>query len=173
MVRIKHRYLLVDILHPEPSQRSSSSSLSTTSTSTSTVTVPAHLYFHPPTPDTLTSSVLARLLRDAVSELFGDYGAGKLGGASTGNLISTSCSSSTRRISTGDCFLFTSIRLINFFFLLLKRTNSQISISRDIHGDYTLSSRSVQDGVGCAYLPQRDSRTASFQDRVQIGKANA
>lgn len=80
MVRIKHRYLLIDILHPEPSQIHNKSGASS---------VPAHLYFHPPTPDTLTSSVLARLLRDTISELFGDYGIGKLGGASSGNLIGT------------------------------------------------------------------------------------
>ncbi|RAO69502.1 uncharacterized protein BHQ10_005514 [Talaromyces amestolkiae] len=78
MVRIKHRYLLIDILHPEPSQIHNKSGASS---------IPAHLYFHPPTPDILTSSVLARLLRDTISELFGDYGMGKLGGASSGNLI--------------------------------------------------------------------------------------
>ncbi|QGA14387.1 hypothetical protein EYB26_002040 [Talaromyces marneffei] len=82
MVRIKHRYLLIDILHPEPSQIHKRGPSSSSSSS-----IPAHLYFHPPTPDSLTSSVLARLLRETISELFGDYGIGKLGGASSGNLI--------------------------------------------------------------------------------------
>lgn len=78
MVRIKHRYLLVDILYPEYSKSFSSSSSS-----------PRHLQFHQPTADTLTPSLFSKLLRDTVSDLFGDYGVGKLGGASSGNLIST------------------------------------------------------------------------------------
>ena len=80
MVRLKHRYLLIDILHPEPSPSQPYKSSGASSS------IPAHLYFHPPTPDTLTSSVLARILRETISELFGDYGIGKLGGASSGNL---------------------------------------------------------------------------------------
>ncbi|QKX58126.1 uncharacterized protein TRUGW13939_05247 [Talaromyces rugulosus] len=76
MVRIKHRYLLVDILYPEYSK--SFSSLSST---------PHHLKFHQPTADTLTPGLFSKLLRDTVSDLFGDYGVGKLGGASSGNLI--------------------------------------------------------------------------------------
>jgi ribonuclease P/MRP protein subunit POP5 len=79
MVRIKHRYLLVDILYPEYSKSFSSSS-----------STPRHLKFHQPTADTLTPGLFSKLLRDTVSDLFGDYGVGKLGGASSGNLISTS-----------------------------------------------------------------------------------
>ncbi|OKL57726.1 hypothetical protein UA08_07238 [Talaromyces atroroseus] len=83
MVRIKHRYLLVDILYPEPSSAA---------TITTASSLPQHLRFHPPTPDTLSSSVLARLLRDTVSDLFGDYGVGKLGGASTVKYLSPATS---------------------------------------------------------------------------------
>jgi ribonuclease P/MRP protein subunit POP5 len=79
MVRIKHRYLLVDILYPEYSKSFSPSS-----------STPRHLKFHQPTADTLTPGLFSKLLRDTVSDLFGDYGVGKLGGASSGNLISTS-----------------------------------------------------------------------------------
>ncbi|KAH8696313.1 Rpp14/Pop5 family-domain-containing protein [Talaromyces proteolyticus] len=73
MVRIKHRYLLIDILYPEPPKSSSAS-------------VPRHLPFHPPTPDTLTPGLFAKLVRESICDIFGDYGVGKVGGASGGSL---------------------------------------------------------------------------------------
>jgi len=75
MVRIKHRYLLVEILYP--SQRSSSSSL--------TGSLSTHLQIHAPTPDSLTPGLLANLLRDEIALIFGDWGVGKIGG---GNALS-------------------------------------------------------------------------------------
>ncbi|OXV08930.1 hypothetical protein Egran_03310 [Elaphomyces granulatus] len=69
MVRVKHRYLLVEILYPN--ERSSSSlSLST------------HLQLHAPTPDSLTPGLLANLLRDEIASIFGDWGVGRIGGGS-------------------------------------------------------------------------------------------
>jgi ribonuclease P/MRP protein subunit POP5 len=67
MVRIKHRYLLIDILYP-------------TTTTTSPPT-PTHLTFHAPTPDTFKPGLLAKLLRERVAFLYGDWGVGKLGGS--------------------------------------------------------------------------------------------
>ncbi|KAF2226926.1 Rpp14/Pop5 family-domain-containing protein [Elsinoe ampelina] len=71
MVRIKHRYLLLQLLYPSaPSSSSSSSSPPSSDPHQFTL----HLYA--PTPDTLTPALLARLIRDQVSLLFGDHGAG-------------------------------------------------------------------------------------------------
>lgn len=125
MVRIKHRYLLIDILHPEPSQIHKRGPSSSSSSS-----IPAHLYFHPPTPDSLTSSVLARLLRETISELFGDYGIGKLGGASSGNLIGTSTYPPTSRAVLFEAFL-------------THECDSEIFITRYLNGNYTMSPRSI------------------------------
>lgn len=62
MVRIKNRYLLVNILYPE---------LSTLASKT-----PDLIAFNAPTTSELTSHLLLKAIRDAILELFGDYGAG-------------------------------------------------------------------------------------------------
>jgi ribonuclease P/MRP protein subunit POP5 len=88
MVRIKNRYLLVNILYP-PSASSSSSS--------PTIAGPAqqnaldsntalYLKISRPTPDYLTAGLLARMVRDAVGEMYGDWGIGRLGGAGASGL---------------------------------------------------------------------------------------
>ncbi|KAF2152457.1 hypothetical protein K461DRAFT_278685 [Myriangium duriaei CBS 260.36] len=59
MVRLKHRYLLLQILYLDGSS-----------------SLPGSLAFHSPSSDTLTASILARTIRDSVAEQFGDYGAG-------------------------------------------------------------------------------------------------
>ncbi|TGZ78338.1 hypothetical protein EX30DRAFT_297805, partial [Ascodesmis nigricans] len=64
MVRIKNRYLLFNILYPSSSPSSTS---------------PTPLTFLSPTPADFTSSHLATLLRDQLSHLFGDHGAGVAG----------------------------------------------------------------------------------------------
>lgn len=83
MVRIKHRYLLIDILYPElsipPSSKITSQSLKT------------HLQFHAPTPDALTPGLLAKMVREEVAEMFGDWGVGRLGGAGAGGLSGEFC----------------------------------------------------------------------------------
>lgn len=72
MVRLKHRYLLLQILYP-----------STSNTDKNPKTEHEYaLQLHRPTPDTLTPPVLARAVRDAVGEMYGDWGVGKLGGSS-------------------------------------------------------------------------------------------
>ncbi|KAJ9644578.1 RNA-binding protein pop5 [Coniosporium tulheliwenetii] len=66
MVRLKNRYLLINILYP---------------TSSPATSVPDALKFYQPTSDKLTPQLLLRLVRDGVAELFGDYGAGMIGGS--------------------------------------------------------------------------------------------
>ncbi len=62
MVRIKERYLLVNILYPDFSKEKAS--------------VPDVVVLHQPTTDSLTPQALARGIRSEVASLFGDYGSG-------------------------------------------------------------------------------------------------
>ena len=85
MVRLKNRYLLVDILYPDPSTWPSSKSDPKAKASKSTPTS-AQLAIHSPTSDALTAGFLAKMIREEVSELYGDWGVGRLGGASAGGV---------------------------------------------------------------------------------------
>lgn len=70
MVRVKHRYLLVQILYPSPATPSAKN------------TKPAPLdtlAIHGPTADTINAGLLSRILREKIEDLFGDYGAGAVG----------------------------------------------------------------------------------------------
>ncbi|KAJ5924539.1 hypothetical protein N7466_008726 [Penicillium verhagenii] len=80
MVRLKNRYLLIDILYPDPASWPSTKS---NSNNTSTA---AQLAIHSPTSDALTPGLLAKMIREEVSDLYGDYGVGKLGGATAGGI---------------------------------------------------------------------------------------
>lgn len=64
MVRLKHRYLLVNILYPELEK------------SQSKTKVPDVVVFNQPTSSSLTNQALLRGLRSEISGLFGDYGSG-------------------------------------------------------------------------------------------------
>jgi ribonuclease P/MRP protein subunit POP5 len=69
MVRIKHRYLLVQILYPSSTETAATSRKSET---------PDSILFHAPTASHITSPTLLHLLRTQISLLFGDYGSGVL-----------------------------------------------------------------------------------------------
>ena len=71
MVRIKHRYLLVNILYPDTPESPPPKTAPYTKPS-----LPAVVQFHRPTPDDLTPQLLVRSLRDQIALLYGDYGAG-------------------------------------------------------------------------------------------------
>jgi len=64
MVRIKYRYLLVNILYPELPQKLGSEK------------VPDVIIFNQPTSDALASYPLQKAIEAEVAKLFGDYGAG-------------------------------------------------------------------------------------------------
>ena len=76
MVRIKHRYLLVNILYP------SEPTTNTTINNPNSKILPDIIQFHHPTTDSLTPQLLIKTLREKVVELFGDYGGGVAGGMS-------------------------------------------------------------------------------------------
>lgn len=72
MVRLKHRYLLVNILYPD--QKTSN----VRSTNKPGEDVPFSVQFRQPSSDQLNIKILLRVIRDGVAELFGDYGSGKV-----------------------------------------------------------------------------------------------
>ncbi|BCR90299.1 Rpp14/Pop5 family protein [Aspergillus chevalieri] len=80
MVRIKQRYLLLDILYPDPSSWPNSIPDNADPETNN------HLRIHSPTADTLSPGLLAKLIREQVSELFGDWGVGRLGGSNAGGV---------------------------------------------------------------------------------------
>ena len=66
MVRIKERYLLVNIIYPPEAQKPGKPA------------VPDILVHRQPTTEKLTPGALVKAVRAEVSTLFGDYGAGAL-----------------------------------------------------------------------------------------------
>lgn len=76
MVRIKNRYLLVQILYPHNLPASSKTPVDAPPPALLTPPTSALLSLYAPTPDTLTSQTLLRALRSALSTLFGEHGAG-------------------------------------------------------------------------------------------------
>jgi len=70
MVRIKQRYLLVNILYPEAGEPSPPRHINAKQP------LPDIVQFHRPTPDDLTPQVLVRAIREQIGYLYGDYGVG-------------------------------------------------------------------------------------------------
>jgi RNase P/RNase MRP subunit POP5 len=75
MVRLKNRYMLVNILYPDSSGKVASSK------------VPDLISFNQPTTDDLTPNLLVKAIRAQVAELFGDYGSGAIADSLTGKLV--------------------------------------------------------------------------------------
>jgi hypothetical protein len=76
MVRVKHRYLLINILYPQSGQ---AAQLKVTAND-----LPDVVHFHQPTPSNFKPTMLLRLIHDSVTELFGDYGNGMISGSVKG-----------------------------------------------------------------------------------------
>lgn len=101
MVRVKNRYLLVNILYPELEKN------------TSKTIVPDVVAFNQPTTNALTPQVLLRAIRAEVAELFGDYGSGAISDSLSGqSIVMTSFNNLTSNYSkisvTSDVYLHTS-----------------------------------------------------------------
>jgi len=78
MVRIKHRYLLVDIIYPSikpagPAHRAGHDE-----------EAPFTVQIHRPSPARFDAKLLLKMIRDGVAELFGDYGSGMIAGSLQG-----------------------------------------------------------------------------------------
>jgi hypothetical protein len=65
MVRLKHRYLLINILYPSKPK---------SSTNKPAEAIHEAVQFHAPTPDQFNAQLLNRMIRDGIEDLFGDYG---------------------------------------------------------------------------------------------------
>lgn len=83
MVRIKHRYLLVNILYPEQHGHEGKA----TSITNLNGKVPDLINFHRPTPDGITPQLLIRAIKDHVSLMYGDYGIGMVTSSLNGVFI--------------------------------------------------------------------------------------
>ncbi|KAK1054091.1 RNA-binding protein pop5 [Friedmanniomyces endolithicus] len=93
MVRIKHRYLLVNILYPDAKY---------SQLRPATIpgdNVPYTVQFRRPSPDQMNGGLLMRLIRDGVVELFGDYGSGKIAGSLQVKYFSSATSTAIIRVS--------------------------------------------------------------------------
>lgn len=82
MVRIKYRYLLVNILYPEQESRKTKPTGSGAKDD-----LPYTVQFRRPGPEQLNGKLLTRLIREGVSDLFGDYGSGMVTGSLVGKSI--------------------------------------------------------------------------------------
>jgi len=80
MVRIKHRYLLVNILYPEQEPKTTRQP----STSATKHDIPYTVQFRRPGPEQLSGKLLLRIIREGVADLFGDYGSGMVTGSLVG-----------------------------------------------------------------------------------------
>ncbi|KAF1348876.1 Rpp14/Pop5 family-domain-containing protein [Delphinella strobiligena] len=93
MVRLKHRYLLINILYPESAANSSGVQAKDATMSPDTI------QFHQPTSDKLTPQLLARIVREGVAELFGDYGSGMSAASLVVKYLSPATSTAIIRVS--------------------------------------------------------------------------
>lgn len=98
MVRIKHRYLLVNILYPEQETRKTKQTGSGAKDD-----LPYTVQFRRPGPEQLSGKLLTRLIREGVADLFGDYGSGMITGSLVGKdlrLITTCIRNFRSRVVT-------------------------------------------------------------------------
>ncbi|KAK5121508.1 hypothetical protein LTR85_005341 [Meristemomyces frigidus] len=94
MVRIKHRYLLVNILYPD--QKTTNVKLIGRPGDHD---VPYSVQFRQPSSDQLTVQILLRVIRDGVATLFGDYGSGKVSSSLQIKYLSAATSTAIIRVS--------------------------------------------------------------------------
>ncbi|KAB8297876.1 hypothetical protein EYC80_001669 [Monilinia laxa] len=88
MVRIKNRYLLVNILYPELEKNSSSKDK-----------LPDVVLFNQPTVDALNARALLRGIQMEVANLFGDYGSGAIADSIAVKYFSSATSTFILRVS--------------------------------------------------------------------------
>lgn len=87
MVRIKNRYLLLNILYPAPRDKTKLSDQ------------PSVVQIHQPSSSKLEPHVLLRAIRESVVHLFGDYGAGMVSSSLSVKYLSPATSTAIVRVS--------------------------------------------------------------------------
>jgi ribonuclease P/MRP protein subunit POP5 len=123
MVRIKHRYLLVNILYPEQEARKSKQSGSGGKDD-----LPYTVQFRRPGPEQLNGKLLTRLIREGVADLFGDYGSGMVSGSLVGKDM---------RAST------------HYMEIAAHSLDSQVLLPSNKHSHHPCRSCALPYGVGC------------------------
>ncbi|KAK8250038.1 Rpp14/Pop5 family-domain-containing protein [Phyllosticta capitalensis] len=93
MVRLKHRYLLVNFLYPSPTGTSNANA------SKSSHALPNVIQFHQPSSDRLTAGYLVKLIRESIVDLFGDHGAGLTSGTLQIKYLSPATSTAIIRVA--------------------------------------------------------------------------
>lgn len=91
MVRIKHRYLLLNIFYPTQDESST--------LATQKADIPYTVQFRRPSSDHLDAKLIGRMVRDGVAELFGDYGAGSIAGSLQVKYVSSATSTAIIRVA--------------------------------------------------------------------------
>lgn len=157
MVRVKHRYLLVHILYPDPVDDAKAK----TPPSKSPEKAPPDLVqFHRPSPDDLTPQLLARTIRDQVQLLYGDYGLGLASGGLSGTILPpthTSLNNKTPPPKLTDA--------------LITKPSSQIPLPRDLDRHHPLLSRALPTRLGSFVL--HDAADGYFQTGATDGLRGA
>ncbi|KAK3714923.1 RNA-binding protein pop5 [Vermiconidia calcicola] len=93
MVRLKHRYLLVNILFPDLKNAPSAPRPKGVDE------LPYAIQFHQPSSDRMNAKLLMQMIRNGVSELFGDYGSGMIAGSLQVKYFSQATSTAIVRVS--------------------------------------------------------------------------
>ncbi|KAL1311765.1 hypothetical protein AAFC00_001852 [Neodothiora populina] len=106
MVRLKHRYLLVNILYPDATPSTTTAEIYGSAAAAAAAAgrdvardVPDIIHFQQPTSDKLTPQLLAKMVKEGVAELFGDYGSGMVAGSLVVKYLSPATSTAIIRVS--------------------------------------------------------------------------
>ena len=136
MVRIKERYLLVNIIYPPDAPSKDRKNL------------PGFVLQHQPTVEKLTPQLLLKAVRAEIGQLFGDYGLGALGGHLSGKSYITqkTCHTGARHTE------FTTVK-----YLSLATSTFILRCSRD-HYKMLWAALTVMD-----HVPVKDGRPCIFR----------
>ncbi len=137
MVRIKERYLLVNIVYPPGTPAKSDKNL------------PDFVLQHQPTVEKLTPQLLLRAVRTEIGQLFGDYGLGALGGHLSGEL--------RRHAERTVRVMYILLTLAPVKYLSLATSTFILRCSRD-HYKMLWAALTVMD-----HVPVRDGRPCMFR----------
>jgi len=148
MVRIKHRYLLVNILYPDQESPNRQHGVKPTKD------LPYTVQFRKPSSDQLNARLLARMIRDSILELFGDYGQGMIAASLQGIYPDFPLSDRLQRVYS--------------------HTNSQILLPSNQHSNHPRRPRTLPHGLGRSHLhhPAPQTRRPSLRDASRQGLWN-
>lgn len=172
MVRIKHRYLLLNILYPDPPTSQHTSQIPPPTQST----LPDIVQFHQPTPDDITPQILARAIKDQIAQLYGDYGVGVTADGLMSEFIYLLEQWKDYLLECWIVYLLELIYLLTYSLtrslthsLSSKLPNShkfysKIPFSRNLNGHNPMFENGLQARLGCAFLHDALASYFSFPE---------